>query len=265
MDSRRGTRRRLIRPRAIKRRVRRRSGQLGVKTRARFEILLAPTRYEWINLFDPLRAGQMDYVINEAAMDHMRRRALAGARRRSVGRAPTGRMCDHATRARGTTAQTRADLAPLRLSQGLPPRSHRAAPRRGELHACFDHIFHRRTGFVSAPSPFMRLHPKGSMGNRRTNRSASSESLPCVLVYRWSSYFPSSPERPASLMAFDQPEIWRDTNDSECDIHSWPAERPTSARPHRLPQPANVRQQRPGPYPCYCVGTSSRLVAGPAA
>ena len=160
------------------------------------------------------------------------------------------------------------------------------APRRGELHACFDHIFHRRTGFVSAPSPFMRLHPKGSMGNRRTNRSASSESLPCVLVYRWSSYFPSSPERPASLMAFDQPEIWRDTNNSECDIrldntkrritqsqfrwsrpaqHSWPAERPTSARPHRLPQPANVRQQRPGPYPCYCVGTSSRLVAGPAA
>ena len=129
----------------------------------------------------------------------------------------------------------------------------------------------------------MRLHPKGSMGNRRTNRSASSKSLPCVLVYRWSSYFPSSPERPASLMAFDQPEIWRDTNDSECDIrldntkrritqsqfrwsrpaqHSWPAERPTSARPHRLPQPANVRQQRPGPCPCYCVGTSSRLVAG---
>ena len=264
MDSRRGTRRRLIRPRAIKRRVRRRSGQLGVKTLARFEILLAPTRYEWINLFDPLRAGQMDYVINEAAMDHMRRRALAGARRRSVGRAPTGRMCDHATRARGTTAQTRADLAPLRLSQGLPPRSHRAAPRRGELHACFDHIFHRRTGFVSAPSPFMRLHPKGSMGHRRTNRSASSESLPCVLVYRWSSYFPSSPERPASLMAFDQPEIG-----AACATrmrHPFLAGRTSNiCQTSSAAAASNVRQQRPGPCPCYCVGTLSRLVAGPAA
>ena len=42
---------------------------MGTRPQAGFEILLAPTRYGRINYFDPLRAGNMDYVINEAAPD----------------------------------------------------------------------------------------------------------------------------------------------------------------------------------------------------
>ena len=128
MDSRRGTRRRLIRPRAIKRRVRRRSGQLGVKTRARFEILLAPTRFR-VGLTSSIRCARDKWTMSSTkrrwticagapwlghVVDQLAERGL-------------GRMCDHATRARGTTAQTRADLARAitiisRITTPIPPR-----------------------------------------------------------------------------------------------------------------------------------------------
>jgi hypothetical protein len=39
---------------------------------------ISPTRFGWINFLDLLRAGHTDYVINEAALDDMRRHAPAG-------------------------------------------------------------------------------------------------------------------------------------------------------------------------------------------
>ena len=63
-----------------------RSLRRQAKLQAGFEILLAPTRYGWINFLDLLRAGHTDYVINEAALDYMRGRALAGVRHPSVWR-----------------------------------------------------------------------------------------------------------------------------------------------------------------------------------
>jgi len=49
-----------------------------------------------LNFLDLLRAGHADYIVNEAALDYMRRRALAGPLIARLAAAPTRSFADHA-------------------------------------------------------------------------------------------------------------------------------------------------------------------------
>jgi len=76
--------------------------------------LLAPTRHRRIYSLDPLPAGHTDYVINEAALDYMRGRALAGAVVHQLAAHQQTRFADQAA------WQTHLDCLSISTSQVTP-------------------------------------------------------------------------------------------------------------------------------------------------
>jgi len=67
--------------------------QIGNRDFAWFGTTTSKSR---LNFLDLLRAGHADYVVNEAALDYMRRRALAGPLVARLAAAPTRSFADHA-------------------------------------------------------------------------------------------------------------------------------------------------------------------------